>query len=1071
MARGPFQGTHVPGIRPTIVTAPDALVYINGNSEAVGCPQCQKKFSFNKYITSIQVDLSVDSAPGSASINLSIPRHIVDDFFFDGDPIVTPMMEIEIFAKGYFLVEGLPQYYPIFWGLVTEVSENYSSGEQTVTIHCADILKWWELCKMATNSAFTSPSPGARGMSLMGNVFFGENPYDMIWTLAQQSFGDIVVGTGSLVSLVQEQGSQKQTFQVALADIMNYWNERFTRMRSNLLLYGTQGVAVRGDTLYSTYQTASSKKAPLKNLASRVVALANGGQDAGQMVFDPTDPGVVAFKTQFQVSVPFWQSEYQTKLELATATKEAIGFEFYMDVDGSIVFKPPFYNLDVLGSKPVSWIQDIDVIDWDWSKSESEVVTQIQMQGSFNGNIDYGLGEETTPTTTVTDYHLLRQYGWRTQTVNSEFLGDPLQMFYHGMDMLDRINSRRHRGSVTIPCRPELRLGFPVYVGPKDQMWYVSGISHNIQFGGRATTSLTLTAKRGKFIAPRGTGTMNLTGFKGKTGPTDPSRPEAQKSSRQLQKYGQFSVAFDDPATIPQTTTYAPGSPSPYDPMILRHPKTGRIVGYPNAVMVYTRPVKSPSNIVNRNQGHTEKSPVVNKAQQNTYNTRAKQVLSAQDKSLNFGNDVKLRERYITNRYSYGLNSAGAFVYARDTAKTIQELLILPAQNIHVTSIAGTVDVPPKNTSAMIRPISDDRGFELIGHFRYGRGVALRDGRLIISDGQSNGAATVSTQVALAGDLYAMLTAQSQGLTATTSQYDNPAAVLASLTPEDVQTAGFINPDTKQPEWSDNGDNFVKVATKDSPERTGAESSVEASQLSRALTLAEMTINSDDASSDTDCPCLLGRADLTFMSAGFTPPKVLNTTVNDSSDLSGASVFASGSTVDNSQSLPVNFTAVTGNQESVLSKVDDFLFNLYSALDGPHQQYEAALRGENLPSDTNSVQDIRFGTITGNGNLSPPFSAPDRFAVGDPRAIAQQADSAQAQLTDTWKQFGNNLQKTAQTTALQTKISNEQSSLTALLSQRQALHPSDPGVAELNQKIATLQQNIADDQTRLNQIG
>jgi hypothetical protein len=169
--------------------------------------------------------------------------------------------------------------------------------------------------------------------------------------------------------------------------------------------------------------------------------------------------------------------------------------------------------------------------------------------------------------------------------------------------------------------------------------------------------------------------------------------------------------------------------------------------------------------------------------------------------------------------------------------------------------------------------------------------------------------------------------------------------------------------------------------------------------------------------------------------------------------------------------LPVNFTAVTGNQESVLSKVDDFLFNLYSALDGPHQQYEASLRGENLPVDTHSVQDIRFGTITGNGNLTPPFSAPDRFAVGDPRAIAQQANSAEAQLTNTWQQFGDNLQKTAQKTALQTKISNERSSLNALLNQRQALQPSDPGLAALNQKIATLQQNIADDQTHLDQIG
>ena len=114
MARSPFQGMYQPGIRPTIVTAPDALVYINGELSVQGCPQCQRRFELGRYITSVQVDLSIESVPGSASINLSIPRHIIDQFYFEGTPIISPMMEVEIFAKGYYVLEGLPQYYPIF---------------------------------------------------------------------------------------------------------------------------------------------------------------------------------------------------------------------------------------------------------------------------------------------------------------------------------------------------------------------------------------------------------------------------------------------------------------------------------------------------------------------------------------------------------------------------------------------------------------------------------------------------------------------------------------------------------------------------------------------------------------------------------------------------------------------------------------------------------------------------------------------------------------------------------------------------------------------------------------------
>lgn len=114
MARGPFQGTYQYGVRPTITTAPDAIVYLNGETEMIGCPSCRRRFDLNRYVTSIQVDLNIDSPPGSANVTLSVPRHAVDDLYYDGNPVITPMMEIEIYAKGYYLVEGVPQYYPIF---------------------------------------------------------------------------------------------------------------------------------------------------------------------------------------------------------------------------------------------------------------------------------------------------------------------------------------------------------------------------------------------------------------------------------------------------------------------------------------------------------------------------------------------------------------------------------------------------------------------------------------------------------------------------------------------------------------------------------------------------------------------------------------------------------------------------------------------------------------------------------------------------------------------------------------------------------------------------------------------
>lgn len=883
-----------------MVSAPDALVYINGELEVIGCPNCTKVFDLNKYITSIQVDLNVDSPPGTASISLSVPRHIVDDFFFDGNPVITPMMEVEIYAKGYYLVEGLPQYYPIFWGMVTEVNDSYSGGEHSFSIQCADILKWWELCMMTTNAAWTAPT-GQLGRNIFQNVFFGKNPYDIIWSLALQSFGDVVVGTNSLTTKTQERGRRGTQANAAMGDLMLYWSQRFSRIRSSLLLYGTSGATVRGDTLFQRYSAGKSRKN--KPFASAAIQNANGGVDGGQNVFDPADSKVTAFRTQFNQAGPtdLWQSDNkQTKLEIANAAKESIGFEFFMDVTGDIVFKPPFYNLDVLGNKPQSWIQDIDIIDWDFGESEAEVVTMLQMQGAYGGNVDYGMDASVTPFSTVTDYHLLRKYGWRPHDYNSEFMGNTHMMFYHGLDVLDRLNSKRHRGSVTIPMRPELRLGFPMYIAPKDQVWYTQGISHNITFGGRAQTSLTLTAKRSKFIAPRGTATLTLSSPKGSSD-SKKSRDDAfPVSSRTLSQKGKFKLNVENAAfTPPSEDAYLEslGADNPYSPLILRHPKTGRLVGYPNAVMVYTRPFSATQAGAEKRAGRKTggRSTATSKRRQ-----KRQAEISEQDAdtllALTDDEDSALRDKFLANRFQYGLNSAGVFVYAHDQSKVIGEAVTIPSANVDVSppevlqefgrglvTIKGRKVKRPR--TALIRPVSDERGFEVIGHYRYGRRVALRDGRLVLNGNLDPAQINVTT--ALSGDVFSTLTAQSQGLTAISTGVENPAVALTSMAPDDptMQTAGMLNPQTGKAEFTDVGDAFIDNAPTSSEERKGVGVTVEATQLSRALTLTEMGVKiGKQRAEEPDCPCVVGRSDLAFMSAGY-KVKVLNTSAPDVSQI------------------------------------------------------------------------------------------------------------------------------------------------------------------------------------------
>lgn len=1204
MARSPYQGTYQSGVRPTVVTAPDTVVYLNGEQAIVGCPSCSRSFDFNKYITSVQTDLGIDRAPGSASFNLSIPRHAIDDFYFDGNPIITSMMEVEIYSKGYYLVEGIPQYYPIFWGIVTEVGDSYSGGEHSVSISCADILKWWDICKVNVNAAFTAPNP-QEGKTIKGNVFAQVNPYDIMFTLANQAFGDIIVATGTLNNVIREKNTEAQT--VASDDIMRYWSKRFARIRSSLLLYGTQGVAVRGDTLFDTYSRAKGDKGAV---VSTIIRDANGGVDGGQVVFDAASDQVAAYRfvTANAGNMDIWQSEYQTKLEIANTCKEALGFEFYMDVTGDIVFKPPFYNLDVLSNKPVSWIQDIDIIDWDFSESESSVVTQVVLKGSYGGTQDLGIDGPATPGTFVTDYRLLRRYGWRSQDHTSEFLSSPQAMYYYGLDLLDRINSARNQATVTIPMRAELRLGFPIYIAPKDQIWYTTGISHNIAFGGRATTQLTLTAKRSKFIAPKGIGNIKLTSFNNV--PDESKEGEKRTfrySSRQLATGGIFKLEAGSAATLPpDEASYAAaaGVDNPFDPLILRHPKTGRIVGYPNVVMVYTRPY-TPADISNQagQKPASVPDPNLSVSDQQKRVERQTQTLPLQQDRLVTGARDQLIDKLGTNRYQYGLNSSGVYVYAHDTSAgggVISELLLLPTKNV---TVIDSKDILQSTTSVIV-PVSDERGFEVIGNFQYGRRVSLRDGRLVVS-GPNVTKAAVSLQLALSGDLSATLTAQSQGLTTVSTGYADPAATLATLTPDDTQTAstGVINPQTKRMEFVDVGDNFVDTAPLGSQEQKGVIQSVEAGQLSRALTLTEMSVKDGLSTRDEDCVCLTGRADLAFMNIGYTvQPLTGPSSTTDNSGLFQATVAGGPIEAGRQEQLEQNiailrdqltaggaeaqqaaaedvdlklqaaserFTSLqsqldaqqvsggpleaqlqevrveiarlqaelaarqtsanagsvsarlqqaedeldllqrgasssAGNPSEVVSKVDKFLVDLYSKLDTPHQQFEQAIRGDLLPRSLNSAvgqdplesQDAflsglkldalfsptQVQPVDGQSEpseLAPPFSAPNRFNLGDVKAAVGAVESNARDLSKSWEDFSKNLKKDTTKTKLSLELANDKAQIARLTAQvdylesQQASHTVVIGVNlkdeidSRNEQIAKLQQDVLRKQTQL----
>ena len=689
-----FKGTLGDNARPWVTLAPDGYIKIQGETSVVTCGECKKTMDINKYLTGFSTEGSVDSPPGSATINLSIPDNAINDFYIEGELAIITMMEVEIFAKGYYTIGGMPQYYRIFWGVIVNVTKNWSNGVTTVSISCKDILYWWEKTNITLNPAFITPEGSSTGnFNLWCNQFAGMNPYTVIIALARTSMGDFSITAGSFKSYKPEIGNEQKVVGAYARDIMAYWQLKFGNIWNSLVLYGTSGKA------YSF--VGDSSTSPLKLSASIFASEAsslNPNEATSHFKLQPQE--VAAFKIELAkaAEISFFQDTTQSKLSVAMTAKNQILYEFFCDNSGDIVFKPPFYNINVIPNKPVSWINDFEIIDDSINDSEAEIITHMTSSGNaFGGVMDPGINDDfTTPRTGVIDWHLLKRYGWRRQDWQCEWAGDPEKLFWFLVDYMDRVNSKRKSGNFTIPMRPELRMGFPVWVPHYDSFFYVTNIAHNYSVGGQATTVITVSSKRSKFIAPKNIGTIVRDG----NSPPKKTHPAATSGKNANLPKGSagyvpssytswdrsYKVEFKQP--IGQTSGLGCEDQQDGDePLVLRDPNTGKQLGYPNVVMVYRTTLKDQTLAKSAAENHHTGSHAKNvgsKGSNKALNNNYKNPEMERDVYKQLQNSVRaqLLSRIRNHRYEFGMTNAGLYDYAHDVSGDFKELTIVPITSI-----------------------------------------------------------------------------------------------------------------------------------------------------------------------------------------------------------------------------------------------------------------------------------------------------------------------------------------------------------------------------------------------------
>lgn len=482
-------------MRPTIRLAPDCLVWVQQKPDAPVCSACGGRKSFQGDVVNVSISLSTESAPGNASFTIAVPRHGMTKYDLGGELVFQHMQEVEIWMRGRFLVDGDPKYYPVFWGLITGLSVDEGTDMWTISVQCDDILKWWEYTTLTINPAAMESQLSGQHKISTKHVFSNFNPYEIIMSLAILGFGDLLAyrnfGAGDqpdFVRRINEELVDRRD------EIIVYWQRRFGQLARRLKIFGVNGYRLNRDLNDVSVERFAEE------FWDQVYAGA-GGRKANQtlpgLLYDRDQFGRFRFDEFIGSNDSLVESEQQTKMELALNAARSIGFEFFMDVTGDIIFKPPFYNMNVRDAGQVYTLLDEDILSLTFTDDSNGIYTRCDVTGRFAQLL------QDTETAAVygyfVDYHLMHRYGVRNLELQEPHIRTARGCYMHAVSSLSRENAKTRTAQVTILGRPELRLGRPVYIESHDLFGYVTGINHSFDFGGSFTTNLSLTALRPKY--------------------------------------------------------------------------------------------------------------------------------------------------------------------------------------------------------------------------------------------------------------------------------------------------------------------------------------------------------------------------------------------------------------------------------------------------------------------------------------------------------------------------------------------------------------------------------------------
>jgi hypothetical protein len=532
--------------REIVKTSPDIVVYFNGLPYLINPFLATSEndpvslVNFNDHVTGFNSSYAVDNWVPGATVSISVPNHLKYLYQVPGGTnLIKSMMEVQVYAKGYYLANnGNTLYRRVFKGLVSHISHQDDGKSLEISVQCMGVLQFLE--KMQIELHPTIQTNSIMATTPLTTTHSNLNPYQQaaavfltsIYTDGFQT--DTVAGAstagGSGGTYTQETNSPY--FDAIKEGYIARWQAISQSLGQDVHIYGLTEKEVN-DTIIAINATTKPglKGTQARNLQA-VRNMRQGVQTESDSISNVNYDAIRKYTPEMSVAaIQLVNGNFVNRLDRLRSVVSTILFEGYQDIDGQIIIKPPMYNLDVtnLGSESSNASKkfastpstDINthnnpfIINLSEIRSEHETedqaavrATRVVLQGTLSVKFQVDTNSSLLASAEYVDLPKLAQFGLRESPMQQRHWlqdSDHEAIFAHAVMDLTRANRGYRTYAVTIPMRPEIRLGFPCFIPHKDMYGYINNISLNYQIGGEATMTITMDTLRKRPMFPRST--------------------------------------------------------------------------------------------------------------------------------------------------------------------------------------------------------------------------------------------------------------------------------------------------------------------------------------------------------------------------------------------------------------------------------------------------------------------------------------------------------------------------------------------------------------------------------------